>query len=162
MGSPFEIEFIFIGAKINVSFEDGFFDDDEKKEIQEFVHSISKEIAIDKSYVECKQNKRKSTFLIEEGWNSLKDMLFDTEFGKYLDENNQNLLVDTYATIIKCYIYEYLSTEQYAVEHIGIEVDQSCKFIALICKDASNSWRNYPGKWQTWNFDSSVINKNKQ
>ena len=113
---------------------------------------MSKEIAIDKSYVECNQNKRKSTFLIEDGWNSLKDMLLDTEYGKYLNDENKHILIDTYATVIKCYMYECLVDAGYAYDHIGLEIDPRCKFVTIICKDTSNSWKNYPGKWQTWKF----------
>ena len=67
-----ELEYVLIGMKFDVEFLEDSFTDEEKKELTYFIDNISTTIYIDKSYVECKENKRKSVFMIESGWNSLR------------------------------------------------------------------------------------------
>ena len=120
--------------------------------ITEYVEALSKKISVDRSYVECKDNKRKSTFMIEDGWNSLRDMLIDTEYGRYLHPKNHEALIEALSMIARCYLYEciYLKTE-YA-DHIAISMKNE-PFDVIICKDTSNDWKNYKGEWQSWKFD---------
>ena len=111
----FELEFVIIGAKFNVEFEEGFFDEDEQNDIKQFIESLSNSISIDRSYVECKLNNRTSTFMLEDGWNSLRDMLIDTAYGKYLHPNNYEILIEAFSVMAQCYLYECLSLK---TEHI--------------------------------------------
>lgn len=159
--SAFELEFIIKNIELNVEFEDGFFDDDEKKDIIEYIDSLSKEICVDKSYVDCKANKRTSTFLLEEGWNSLKDFMVDTDYCRYVTVQHQPVLVETFATFAKCYMYECLALKTEQFQHVIINVDPNCNFDVIVCKDQSNDWKNYKGKWQTWNYDENDKNVNK-
>ena len=161
--NTFELEFIIIGAKFNVEFEEGFFDKDEQKDIKEYIESLSNVISIDKSYVECNLNARKSTFMIEDGWNSLRDMLIDTEYGKYLHPNNYETLIEAFSVMAQCYLYECLSLKTEYISHINISIKNE-PFDVVICKDKSNDWKSYKGKWQDWKFDDDgyyIGNKNK-
>lgn len=151
--NSFELMFIFKNVKFNVGFEDGFFDNDEKDEIRNIVKSLSDNIVVDKTYVDCCENLRKSVFMIEDGWNSLHDMLIDTEYGKYLHPNSHLLLVDAFSTIARCYMYECISAYTDKCSHISITIDNKQDFDVIICKDKSNEWKKYPGKWQDWEFD---------
>lgn len=152
--NSFELEFVIIGAKFNVEFEDGFFDEEEQEDIKSFIDSLSKNIPIDRSYVECKQNNRTSTFMIEDGWNSLRDMLIDTEYGKYLHPKNYEMLIEAFSIMAKCYLYECLSLKTEHISHIDISISDQ-PFDVIICKDKSNDWQNYKGKWQNWKFDEN-------
>lgn len=152
--NAFELEFVIIGAKFDVEFEDGYFDEDEKKEILNFIESLSNTIPIDRSYVESNMNKRTSVFMLEDGWNSLRDMLIDTEYGKYLHPKNHEILVESFSIMAKCYLYECLSLKTEHISHINISI-KTDPFDVIICKDKSNDWKNYKGKWQDWKFDDN-------
>ena len=152
--NTFELEFIIIGAKFNVEFEDGFFDEDEKHEMIEYIDAISKKIFIDRSYVECKGNNRKSVFMLEDGWNSLRDMLIDTDYGKYLHLKNHETLIEALSVMANCYLYECISLKTEHISHISISIKPE-PFDVIICKDRSNDWKNYKGEWQNWKFDDN-------
>ncbi len=150
--SAFEIEFVIIGMKFNVSFEEGFFEENEQKEIIDFIDSMSKEMHIDSSYVDKKGTKHKSTFMLDEGWTSLNEVIFDSKCCKYLHPKSQETIVDAFCMMGKCYIYECLAL-RYDFQHILIEVDPKCNFEVAFLKDTSNAWKQYRGKWQTWKDD---------
>lgn len=161
--NSFELMFIFKNVKFNVDFEDGYFDDEEKKEILSIIKSLSGTMTVDKTYVECLENLRNTVFMVEDGWNSLHDMLIDTEYGKYLHPNNHAILVDAFTTIARCYMYECISAYTDKCQHISITIDTMQDFDVIICKDTSDEWKKYPGKWQDWEFDSAgkIIKKTK-
>ena len=152
--NSFELEFMIIGAEFTVEFEEGYFDDEEQQEIKNYIDGLSKCIAIDKSYVECKANRRNSVFMIEDGWNSLRDMLIDTEYGRYLHPKNHENLIEAFVTMARCYMYECVSLKTDNYSHIDISMSDK-PFDIIICKDKSNDWKNYAGKWQDWEFDEN-------
>ena len=152
--NSFELEFIIIGIKINVSFEDGFFDEDEQHKIKEYAENLSKCIYVDRSYVESKSNKRNSTFMLEDGWNALRDTLIDTEYGKYLHPKNYESFIEAMVVMAQCYLYECLALHTENISHINISISNE-PFDVIICKDKSNDWKNYAGKWQDWEFDDN-------
>lgn len=45
--------------------------EEEQEEIKNAVKHLSREMWIDKSYVEFKENKHEDTFMLEAGWNEL-------------------------------------------------------------------------------------------
>lgn len=152
--SSFELEYVIVGAKAVVSFEEGYFDEDEQHEIEEYVEKLSKRIYIDRSYVDSKQNKRTSTFMVEDGWNAMRDALLDSEYGKYLHPNNYPRFIEAMVIMAQCYLYECLTLNGYDISHINISIDNE-PFDVIICKDRSNDWKNYAGKWQDWEFDEN-------
>ena len=148
----FEIHYAIIGMKFNIAFEDGFFDDDEKKEITEFIDHMSEEMHIDSSYVDRKGTKYKSTFMLDEGWTSLNDVILDSECCKYLHPKSQETLIDAFCMMGKCYMYECLALK-YDYQHIQLEIDTNHDFDVVFMKDSTRAWKMYTGKWQTWKDD---------
>ena len=153
INSALELEFIIKNVSFDVAFEEGYFDHDEETEILDFISAMSKEMCIDKSYVECYGNKRKSTFLVEDGWNTLKDVILDSEYCKYLGQGANESLVEAFSTIARCYIYDCVSSITDKFQHIMITINPNCVFDVIICKDVSHDWKKYAGKWQDWEFD---------
>ena len=147
--SAFDISFAIIGMKFKLTFEDGFFDKKEIDDITNFVNSMSKEMHVDSTYVEKATSKYKSTFMLDEGWNALCDLIKDSRYGMYLNPASQETLVDAFCIMGKCYIYECLAL-LYDFEHIYVEVDASKDFDVVILKEESGTWKRYPGKWQNW------------
>ena len=147
--SAFDISFTIVGMKFNVAFEEECFDENEIKEITSFVNDMSKEMHIDSTYVEKKGSKYTSTFMREDGWNALCDLIKDSQYGKYLHPKSQEILIDAVCTMGKCYIYECLSL-LYDFQHIFIDVDTTKEFDVIFLKEEPNVWKRYTGKWQTW------------
>ena len=148
-----ELEYVLLGMEFDVGFLEDVFTDEEKKELTYFIDNISKAIYIDKSYVECKDNKRKSVFMVESGWNSLRDVILDTKFCKYIYGNTNEVLIDAFATMGRCYVYECLSSKTKKFTSINVTVKEDCEFEVIICKDVSNDYKRYLGRWQDWEFD---------
>lgn len=153
--SSFELKFILKDVSYDVVFEEGEFDDAETKKILECIEVFSKEICIDKTYVECNKNRRSSTFMIESGWNALRDLMIDSKFGKYLNDIAQASLVEAFSTMARCYMYECISLYTDKYTHIDISVKPTSTFTVIVCKDTSNEWKDYCGPWQDWEFDDN-------
>ena len=164
-----ELEYIFLGMRFNIEFLDDTFSDDEKTDIVNYVNAMSKNIYVDKSYVECYENKRKATFMRESGWNALRDSIIDSRFCKYSFSNSEEIIADAFATIGKYYIYDCLAKKTDRLNAINVTVDPECEFDVIVCKDVSHDYANYIGQWQDWEFDengtfisSSVTNNRKR
>ena len=153
--SSFELKFILKDVSYDVVFEEGEFDDAETKKILECIEVFSKEICIDKTYVECKDNRRSSTFMVETGWNALRDLIMDSSFGKYLSPAAQMSLVEAFSMMARCYMYECISSFTDKYTHIDINVKPDSIFDVIICKDTSSEWKDYCGPWQDWEFDDN-------
>lgn len=151
--SAFELEFIIRNARFNIDFEEDCFADDEAKAIIDYVYSMSREMSIDKSYVECKDNKRVDVFMLESGWNTLKDILVDSRYGKHLHPIAQASLVEAFITMARCYIYECLAKFTEKFEHVLVDIDSSQDFEVVVCKDTSSAWKSGLGHWQDWDYD---------
>ena len=150
--SAFDIEYVIYGMKFNVVFEEGYFEEDEQKEILDFISQMSREMHIDSSYVDKKGTKYRSTFMLDDGWTSLCEVVQDSKCCRYLHPNSQATLVDAFCMMGKCYIYECLALK-YDFQHILIDVDPKCEFDVAFLKDTSHAWKHYTGKWQTWKDD---------
>lgn len=153
VSSAFDLEFILTGIKFDVEFEDEYFDEDEKKDLLDFINCMSQAIFIDKSYVECKGNKHTDTFMIESGWNALCDLVIDSRYCRNTHRLTQSSLTDAFCTMARCYMYELLCKKTDKAHHILLMVEEDCEFDITICKDESREWKTYRGRWQDWEFD---------
>lgn len=153
--NAFDLEFILIGMKFDVKFEEGLFSEDEQAKIRNFIDVMSHRICVDKSYVDCKGNYRKSKFMLEEGWNKFCDAIFDTRFCQYMYNYSEEDIASTFATIGRCYMYESLAKEVENISSIDITLKDDCEFDVIICKDTARDWKNYIGPWQNWEFDEN-------
>lgn len=153
--SSIELEYVIIGMKFNVEFLDGSFSEEEQKDIRDFIEHMSEKMYIDRSYVECKENKRKSVFMIESGWNALRDLMLDSRFGKHLYGQSAEVLADAFATMSRCYVYECLSLKTEKFTEISVTVKDDCVFDVVVCKDTSKDYKTYKGRWQDWAFDEN-------
>lgn len=162
-----ELEYVLLGMKFDVEFLEDAFTDEEKNELTCFIDNVSKAIWIDKSYVECKENKRKSVFIVESGWDSLRKLILDTKFCKYTGGNVEDVLIDAFTIMGRCYVYECLSSKTDKFTSINVTVKEDCEFEVIVCKDVANDYKRYLGRWQDWEFDdygnflSSSIDKNE-
>lgn len=91
--------------------------------------------------------------MIESGWNSLKDVILDSKFCKYTFNATDEVLIDAFATMGRCYIYECLALKTDKFTHINVTVKEDCEFEVIVCKDSSEDYKKYLGRWQDWEFD---------
>lgn len=146
-----DIEFEFTGCKFNVVFEPECLSEDEQDEIQKTINIMSERIFIDKSYVQCKDNKHDDVFLLLEGWNALMALLNETNYGDDATEDQYDVLVEFYYTMVLGYMYNIISMlYPDKISHIHIEVSNLSNMEVDILEDNAHEWRTYPGKWQTW------------
>lgn len=155
--SSLELEYIFIGMKFNVEFDDDndMFTEDEKNSIRALIEAMSSKIFIDKSYVEYSGNTRKDVFMLESGWNALKDLLVDSKYGQHLNSmpHAPEVVIDAFATMGRCYMYECLAKVTDKTQSINISLDPKCVFDVILCKDMTHDQKHYIGRWQDWEFD---------
>lgn len=150
-----ELEYVMKNVKFDVEFDPNVFDEDEQQELREYVNVMSKEIPIDKTYVEFNGNPRKSAFMREDGWNELKYDIVLSNFCKKIQTQNTKGMADAFATIARCYMYECLSLKTKDVEHINCTLRQDQEFDLVICEDVGRDFERYVGPWQTWEFDDN-------
>lgn len=146
-----ELSFAFKNCNLIAFFEENYVPEEDQCIIKNKLQKI-KNIYVDKSYVDCEGNKHTDAFLTEDGWNQLKDMLLKSNYGVNLSKNDSEGLVEIYIAIIKAYVYEELS-KTYSIDtlqHVQIAVKDKSKILVEVSQDFSNEWKNYPGKWQTW------------
>lgn len=157
----FELAFAFKNCKLQPYFEQDFVSDEEQEQIRNTVKEIEN-IYIDKTYVDCKDNKHSDTFLNENGWNQLKESLIDSNFSSEMSFKSCENLVDVFVSMIKAYAYQMLCKDHDIdiLEHVQIVLKNKNKIQVEISKDTSNEWKTYPGKWQTWS-DNFINNKLK-
>ena len=88
-------------------------------------------------------------------------MLLKSNYGVNLSKNDSEGLVEIYIAIIKAYVYEELSKtySMDTLQHVQIAVKDKSKILVEVRQDFSNEWKNYPGKWQTW--DKYAFKKDK-
>lgn len=147
-----DLAFTFTGCKFNVAFEPETVPEDIQTQIKDDLAHMAQTIWIDKSYVQCKDNKHDDVFLLLEGWDSLIALLNDTNYGDDATEEQYDVIVDFYYTMALGYMYNILNTlyPKYA-SHVYIEASAKSNMAVDIVVDTCNEWKTYPGKWQTWN-----------
>lgn len=150
-----DLEYVIIGMKFDVEFASGEFTDVEKQHILDDLNEMSREIHIDRSYVDCKQNRRGSAFMLETGWNSLADLIVKSKFGRYQHNYAGEVIVDAFATMGRCYMQECLCSITDKHGSIDLSVNEDCEFEVVVCKDTSHDYKKYLGCWQDWTFDGN-------
>ena len=153
--SSIDLEYVLLGVKFDVEFLEDCFTEEEEASIRDFIDAMSREMHIDKSYVECKDNKRKSAFMLEKGWHALSDTVLDTQFCRNLPIQGQEVIVDAFVTMARCYMYECLTMKTDKFASVNILVKEDSSFDVVVCKDVSHEYRTYVGRWQDWNLDDN-------
>lgn len=139
---------VFKYAKIFTDANPEIYDEQQQKIIQKIANEASKEIYIDKTYVAYKDSKYEKTFISEEGWNALYDLICMTKFGKQVSNDQNQLMQDSYKAIIVQYVYQFLEDMGYDISNIFVDILSNTKFMVQIRECEIND--NYPGKWQSW------------
>lgn len=143
--------FTFGHPDVKCTMDSQTYSEKDRKDFHGYLASATREICIDKTYVDFKGTRYKKTFMSEEGWNKLCEFIKDTG-GKNLTRTQRAELVDTYRIMIACYLYQLFHDLGYDERGLYIEIGK--KFSVKVEEDTVREWERYPGDWRTW--DPSV------
>ena len=141
-----ELQYIIKNIAFDVEFKTSFFDEETEEEIKDFVKHFSKEIYIDKSYVNSNDNKYNDVFLTDDGWESLKHMILISSYGQKLSKKDQLMLTNVFTSITECYIlhslvsyfgFEYINI----TDHIELVPSAKSNFDVIVTKDLATEWK---------------------
>ena len=120
--------------------------------MKNIIKSASREIHIDKSYVDYPETKYKKTFITNDGWNLLIKMIVDSDYNKNLSVVDYTFVMEAYNLIICCYLYQFLIDVDCPIDldDIHLELKDKSKFLIKIEEDTYKEWQRYPGDWRTW------------
>ena len=104
---PENLNLSFKFAKIQTSCNPQVFDDEQCKKIINIVDIISKSITIDYTFVNHKNTKYEKTFITEEGWNQLCEVLNQTNGGISCSKEDYVTIDEAYKLIMIQYAYRH-------------------------------------------------------
>jgi len=114
------------------------------------LRTLTKEVWIDRTYVEFDGTKFEKTFLLEEGWNALRDLVVDTDFGKKCTKRQSNMMDHAFRSMLPGYFEMIFEDLGWDVDNIEFEIVEDAPIDVEYVKDTAEDWKRYPGKWQTW------------
>ena len=128
------------------------FSQQERQDILNILRIMSREISIDKSYVQYKGTKYTKTFISESGWVELCSLLSQTHLGKKTTKHQMLELTESYIAMAICYLYQIFEDFGYDTSEIFLEFRDGSYFNTEIVEDKIREWEKYPGDWRTWNW----------
>ena len=106
---------VFKHAQLKVSVNPEEYDKETEEKLSRIVNRAADEIYIDRTYVDFKGTKYEKTFLTEDGWKNLKDLVEKTKYGRNATVEDSKLLKECYKAIVSQYSYQLLSDLGYDV-----------------------------------------------
>jgi hypothetical protein len=146
---PENIEFVFKYACVSCSMNPEAFDDETQKKAYDSRTMITKEIHIDRTYVDSPKTMFENTFLTEEGWIALCQLVKDTNYGKKVNASQQEILSGAYKKMIICYVEQIFNDLDWDTENMVFSMADNAKFMVEYYP-GTNEYMTYPGRWQTW------------
>ena len=128
---------------------EGVNDEKLKEKVLLATKALSKEISIDKTYVDFPGSKYEKFLISEEDWKELCSLVVETQFGKKASKKQHERLVELYADLIIGYMILALDDLGLYDQGIFVYLEDSSKFMVEFHKNTIKNDK-YPGKWQTW------------
>lgn len=128
-----------IGLKFDIDINEEVYDQEKRKEIRELVKELSKEIWIDKTYVDYKGTRWADAFMVEEKWYEFVDLIWKTGFGRYADEEQLYEISQCLMIMASTYMYIELKSYGYDLDNIDLNVRPN-DFRSKYTIDERTSW----------------------
>ena len=96
---------------------------------------MSKQIYVDKSYVDFPENRHCDVFLELEGWQIMCKLIKRTKYGKISVNSVDDILCETFKTILLAYMYSTLEKFGYDIENIQLDIINGNKLNVKFYKD---------------------------
>ena len=145
-----EIVYAFKDVCADFDMNPSVYGEKDAKKIAEILDSLTKEIWIDKTYVDFKGTKFEKTFMYEEGWDALRELVLDTDYGKRCTKYQRETIDGAYREMLIEYIRMVFDDMGWDVENLAFSIDDKTPFKVEYYPDVAEEWKRYPGKWQTW------------
>lgn len=150
MDQIYDLIFKFSKINFSISFNNEVFSKKDQKRLKSLILNTIDEIWIDRSYVDYNGTKYENTFILEDGWNTVCTLAIKHMYLKTATIDEIEMLYESFAIIICCYVYQLLSDAQFDIENIYIDIKHKSKFLVEIAYDKDKPYLHYKGKWQTW------------
>ena len=144
-----ELVYVFLNAPVKCRFDRKSFSDEQAERALAEAESLSRKIWIDKTYVDFAGTKFEKTFLSEEGWNALRNLIKDTDYGNTADSAQRLALENCFRGMAVEYVRQAMQELGWDVDAMEIYAEDD-DFDVEYYPDVAEEWRRYPGKWQTW------------
>ena len=148
-----ELIFVFKNVKMQAIVDPEIYDEKDAKEIDRILEIMTQEISIDKSYVDFPENKHQDTFIELEGWERLCQLVKKTQFGKKSSNMADEIVIESFKTIILGYLYSIYECLGYNIDGIALDFEHAAGLHTEFYKDTIQEWKHYPGPWQDWGLD---------
>ena len=99
-----ELVYVFRNVPVKCEFDGSRFSDARIEQALLEVESLSREICIDKTYVDFKGTRFEKTFLNESGWDALKDLVRETHYGLTASETVKEVMNETFGRMALEYV----------------------------------------------------------
>lgn len=144
-----EIMYVFKDVPVKCVFADGF-PQRLRPDALRCAEIASREMLIDKTYVDFEGTKFKKTFLTEKGWNALQKLIKSTRYGKTASPAENAALGEAFRQMAAEYVRHVMRDAGWDVDLMEAYVEKDAAFVVEYWPDTAEEWRRYPGEWQTW------------
>lgn len=148
----YDLIYTFKYCCMNVECDEEMYDSKQIDKIRWSVKQLSREIVIDKTYVSYEGTKFEKTFITEKGWKELCALVYCTRWGNKCTRYENVVILEAYKLFITYYLYQCLIDLGWDCGGISIEMAPDTKFMSEVEVDEIHAWKDYPGKWQTWDW----------
>ena len=145
-----EIIYVFRDVCADFDLNPDVYGEQDAKKISEMLNVLTREIWIDKTYVDFKGTKFKKTFMYEDGWNALHELILDTDYGKKCTKYQRETIDGAYRKILIEYIRMVFNDMGWDTENLAFYIDDKTSFNVEYYPDVAEEWKRYKGEWQTW------------
>lgn len=145
-----EIVYAFKDVRVNFDLNPNVYDEKDVKKVEDALEILSKEIWIDKTYVDFEGTKFEKTFMYESGWNALRELVLDTDYGRKCTKYQREIIDGAYKEMLVEYIRMVFDEMGWDTENMAFLIDDKKPFKVEYYPDTAREWERYPGKWQTW------------
>lgn len=130
-----------IGLKCCVNVNENIYSPDDKKRLTYILNTMSKNILIDKTYVNFKGSRWKDAFIVEDMWYELCKLIIKTDFGRKCNKRDNEEITECLLMMAITYLYSIAMSYDFDPENIDICFKKKSKFKASYELDKRNTWR---------------------
>lgn len=129
-----------LNLKCKVEVNEDVYSNEDKENIKNIINMMSKEIWIDKTYVDFKRNRWRDAFIVEKMWYEFCKLIIKTDFGKKGNKRDNDEIANNLLVLSLTYLYSIIEKYGYDTENIDIFFTKKTKFKCIYELDERTSW----------------------
>ena len=127
------------GIEFDIKIDESIYDEAAQEDIRHIVRHMSKEIWIDKTYVDFKGTRWPDAYMVEEKWNEFMKLVWDTNFGRNATDREESEITQCLVVMSATYLYLVLKNFDYDIDYIDLEF-KPCDFYSKYDIDTRKEW----------------------